>query len=230
MSKNIYVMMKPRLALATKDGDKWETRRIMDPQPFPCPARFVPWDESNGIWIPESNSGKTGIFHPGQIKCPYGVPGDILCVKEEHYVYGCWKIDGLTKKTKKPRLVFIPTTDDKHPVLYTDNRPEKYYRSNFDGRMCWGYFKRNSMFMPDELIRTRRKIVAIRAEELGNITKEGFYAEGYMGGADEFERRLGYRKMCWDQWYMRLWESINGAGSWAKNPWVWVITFEKKAE
>jgi len=27
--------------------------------------------------------------------------------------------------------------------------------------------------------------------------------------------------------YARLWESIHGAGAWAKNPWVWVVEFEK---
>jgi hypothetical protein len=30
--------------------------------------------------------------------------------------------------------------------------------------------------------------------------------------------------------YRTLWESINGRGSWALNPWVWMVAFKRVAK
>jgi len=54
-------------------------------------------------------------------------------------------------------------------------------------------------------------ITDIRCEPLHNITEAEARAEGVASIAE----------------YRNLWEQINGAGSWGKNPLVWVITFER---
>ena len=71
----------------------------------------------------------------------------------------------------------------------------------------------------------------MRVERLQDISEKDAIAEG-SPCIDEFtgrevlfpsvskcgNYRLGYR------W---LWESINGAGSWDANPWVWVLEFRR---
>ena len=42
---------------------------------------------------------------------------------------------------------------------------------------------------------------------------------------DQEHRVLGYESPIAS--YQSLWESINGAGSWALNPWVWVVSFQR---
>lgn len=55
----------------------------------------------------------------------------------------------------------------------------------------------------------RYKIDAIRCERLHAITEQDAIAEGVASIAE----------------YSALWERINGAGSWTRNPLVWVIEF-----
>ena len=83
---------------------------------------------------------------------------------------------------------------------------------------------RPSIFMPREACRILLEVTDVRVERLSDISERNAEAEGV-----EILRRnqppmagsaaIGI--------YMELWESINGKGSWEKNPWVWVITFKR---
>lgn len=66
-----------------------------------------------------------------------------------------------------------------------------------------------SIHMPRAASRITLKITDVRLERLHSISLDDCAAEGV---AD------------WVQ-YGFLWDSINGAGAWAANPWVWCVGF-----
>lgn len=78
------------------------------------------------------------------------------------------------------------------------------------------------------------RITEIRVERLQEISYEDAVAEGCgmpdmrfepIGEGETWEQTA--RRLRWPQRsYQQLWGSINGADSWAANPWVWALTFE----
>lgn len=87
-----------------------------------------------------------------------------------------------------------------------------------DGRGFW----KPSIFMKREASRITLEIVSVRLERLRDISGIDAWREGCM-----------YHPKAYPTiddviaWYRELWESINGAGSWDANPWVWVVEFNK---
>jgi len=87
-----------------------------------------------------------------------------------------------------------------------------------------------SIFMPRWASRITLEIEAVRVERLIEITAddciaEGIYQQGGQWIIDGSETGLGWMQP--EGAYRELWESINGAGSWDANPWVWVIKFRR---
>ena len=82
-----------------------------------------------------------------------------------------------------------------------------------------------SIFMPREASRITLEITSVRVERLNEISEEDAIAEG-----TSFDAAIE-SIMCEPdrarRAYKLLWNSINGPGSWDKNPWVWVIKFKQ---
>jgi len=76
---------------------------------------------------------------------------------------------------------------------------------------------RPSIHMPRWASRILLEVVYVRVERLQDITAEDCWAEGVPHSPDVDPVHE----------YMELWESINGAGSWSANPWVFVISFQR---
>lgn len=136
---------------------------------------------------------------------PYGKPGDCLWVRE----------------TWAPNF--------RAPLGASERTPYVLYKANGDGSADQKW--RPSIFMPRSASRIALKITAVRVERLQAITEADAKAEGC--DVADLHRCYPSRHAAMIQTYCRgyekLWERINGPGSWAKNPWVWVIEFRRIA-
>lgn len=138
-------------------------------------------------------------------KCPYGGAGDRLWVRESHYVIG--------------------ETGD---VFYraSDGRCER------GGLPAWPGPWKPSIHMRRSASRITLEIVRMGADLLQDISDSDAVAEGIVhweghGYYDRAPDAGGQWHVCARDAYRTLWESINGVGSWAANPWVWVVEFRR---
>ncbi|WP_338615495.1 hypothetical protein [Pigmentiphaga sp. CHJ604] len=107
-----------------------------------------------------------------------------------------------------------------------DDVPDFWYWA--DGDPEWGNWTKPkpSIHMPREACRIVLEITGLRVEKLQDISQDDAVAEGCDDIRDMQPRpgRIMYEGGPRAA-YQVLWESINGSGSWAANPWVWVVEF-----
>ena len=149
------------------------------------------------------------VASKGNNLCPYGYENDILWVRET------WRLTD-----------FLHPSDENYGYIYKASENGKEWESN-----CEEWYWKPSIFMPKEACRLRLKIKSIRIERLQEISEKDAIAEGIELIGNRYKQYLRTRL---DETvenpiysYMTLWESINGIGSWEKNPYVWVIEFER---
>lgn len=191
---------------AILDRTKTQTRRVIKPQPQTDGLEGVYGDLYNGgptwgFWLPDNRMTESRVW-----KCPQGVPGDVLWVKE---------------------TFFCATGSVKGgPALY-------HYRADAPADLqavakesgLW----RSSRYMPKEACRLRLRVEDVRVERVQDICSNGLdaIAEGWPHHLAQFPTVNPRSKAL--VWFMEIWDSINGKRGygWATNPWVWVITFSR---
>lgn len=227
------ILFSGPMVRALLSGKKTQTRRIVKPQPHAgvndCEPHGVTWR-----WAMAGSHGRSDYPHGelGFFPCPYGQPGDRLWVKETfHYD----NVDYVSKYKSEPWL-----------GLPDAGNAETYYRASEKAPEIFPRW-RPSIFMPRWASRIQLEITAVRVERLNEISLTDAEAEGLAKLTKDSGRTWKYGipdrdglpgndddGWHWSRWrqspvdaYEALWESINGAGSWAQNPWVWVVEFKK---
>lgn len=218
------ILFSGPMVRAILEGRKTVTRRVVksqyvDPKWMVRPAvapRHV--RHSHDWWLPEA-SLPFGALPP----CPYGMPGDRLWVREawqgplasdeEQQADPSWRED--MTRYQDPAHCAYRASGDSCEYLDPDG--------NFVCR--W----RPSIHMPRWASRILLEITDVSVERLQAITYEQAAAEG----VHRDEHRMWYATEDggiahrYPQGAFRdLWESINGSGSWAADPWVWAVEFK----
>lgn len=161
------------------------------------------------------------------VKYPFGDFGDRLYVKEPHYLYGKWVQNGSTKMGRQ-KWLFQRTTS---AVQYLNDPPPGVVKSGMSEMVGW--YKRSSLFMAH---RDSRKILEVThicdPERLQSISERDAIAEGIHRFQDERgwkiytpTNSLGTSFPVIS--FKSLIESINGAGFWDANPWVFPCRFKQ---
>lgn len=191
------ILFSAPMVRAIMAGVKTQTRRVV---------KHAPWyDRPLNRWfvrgVGEFNTERDAM-DVLPLTSPYGQPGDRLWVRE------AWH-----------------TVDNDHA----------FYRANYAhdpaGDREHGIRWKPSIHMPRWASRITLDIVAVRVERLQDISEADAVAEGAEhSGECDHARSTCAEIGCmgpnsYRGGYADLWEKINGPGSWAANPWVWVVEF-----
>lgn len=169
-----------------------------------------PWYRDH-IWSMRVNGGLWADYtHKRFLQlCPYGAVGDRLWVRET-FALSPFKHDALVFKADFEAIDRVKT---------------------------W----KPSIHMPRWASRIKLEITGVRVERLNDISDDDVGKEGLeaFGGGD-VDSSGNWRRLYFDprpdhdnegifakEAYKNLWGMIHGKDEWDKNPWVWVIEFER---
>lgn len=195
---------------AILEGRKTVTRRLMKPQPTSSNQGGHSWPckvHQTMLHVEQELQNGEGIWGGlADSACPHGAPGDRLWVRETFATLSAGQYEPVKPAYGYGQEVRFAATD---PLADCDVGVR-------------GYPWRPSIHMPRWASRILLEITAIRVERVQDISDEQALAEG----VDQTNTSIpGYAR----QRFRDLWESINGAGSWDANPWVWVVEFRRVA-
>ncbi len=198
------ILFSAPMVRALLDGSKTQTRRIMKPQPAPNHPHDggTVWVQQDGLHVPVGSVGHLTVREKQGLRCPYGLPGERLWVRETHA-----KIIGQSGGWIE--------TDYRATYTHGDRLGD-----SLGIRKKWT----PSIHMPRDASRIDLEVTGVRVERLRDITPADAIAEGIELKLKADRSFAVYDEVCR---FAALWQSAYGPGSWWINPWVWIVEFRR---
>ena len=204
------ILFSAPMVRAILAGTKTVTRRIVTSEHVDDAAIWAQCADKPGTWESGIASGAPGSFGHGEyVRCPYGVPGDRLWVRETHARFSVG--EGMDRPV--PECVAYRATCDGDYFDYVNGRGEVMNLKVTK----WT----PSIFMPRWASRITLDVVSVRVERLHAITED----DAKLEGVEPFRHPSGahsYRDA-----FAILWDDINGDRvPFDESPWVWRVEFK----
>jgi hypothetical protein len=211
------ILFSEPMVRAILAGTKTQTRRVLKLQP-PAGAEHHSLADVGHPWHDIYGHDGPAVH---RVRCPYGQPGDRLWVRE---TWNWFDPEAIPEARRGERADFTGQQGERQIewcAAYAADGPLAY--PGYEGRGHW----RPRIHMPRWASRITLEITGVRVERLQDISEADAQAEGCSlecmtpTGDDSGSAIYG------PGGYLALWESINGAGSWDANSWVWVVEFKR---
>lgn len=196
---------------AILEGRKSQTRRVIKLPPDHMAGGFVLTDGGD-VWMDYQVAVSrpeiaTAIDLQSEHRCPYGVIGDRLWLKE------AWNKEGGAVSYRADGDWIADYRAAAESGIGVPRRPDLKWIP--------------SVSMPRWASRIILEVTDVRVERLQDISEEDARAEGFE--YEVLQAVSGEHKTARDNFSI-FWDNTRGNGSWASNPWCWVLTFSLMAE
>ncbi len=221
--KEMPILFSTEMVKAILQDKKTMTRRVINPQPTQDEYSF---QYKNHVYPCTEEQFRGGVRE----QSPFGKIGDMLWVRESWKIRG-WNEDGFRIQYRDGERIWYaePCEDEKaenysiqcnNECISAGLKPgdDNCFMIKGEPPTKW----KPSIFMPRWASRILLEIKNIRVERLQEINEEDAKKEGMQTELDHSPTSAWLR-------FIEIWNRLNekrGFG-WSKNPWVWVIEFEK---
>ena len=206
------ILFSGPMVRAIIEGRKTVTRRAIKPAWPSSVAEVLPFAGEPDAWMPCRPGAPEQPWEEQIRVCPYGKPGDRLWVRE------AWAADAQVNAVAPRDL------SQGVPILYPADGAIRQTGCVMISKGA----TRPSIHMPRWASRILLEITEVHVERLQAIDPWQAIAEGVHGDVRKwFATDAGGPAFNTPEHaFQHLWSCINGAESWASNPWVWVVEFK----